>query len=69
MKEANKRKELAMEYLDIIHDLPRGHIRTARIGMLRERFPEAVVSDDDDSSNGIIRFDLKFPAPSSDQTT
>ena len=59
-KEADKRKLLA-----IINELPRGHIRTAHLGMLRERFPEAAISDDDDSGNGIIRFDLKFPAPAS----
>lgn len=65
-KEADKRKLLAMEYLDIINEIPRGHIRTARIGMLRERFPDAAIPDDDDPNKGVIRFDLKFPAPSSD---
>ena len=53
-----------MEYLDIINETPRGHIRTAKLGMLRERFPDAAIPDDDDVSNGIIRFDLKFPGPS-----
>ena len=53
-----------MEYLDIINELPRGHIRTAKLGMLRERFPDVTISDDIDASNGIIRFDLKFPGPS-----
>mgnify|MGYP006137750561 CR=1 FL=1 len=61
--ESNKRKLLAMEYLDIINEIPRGHMRTAKIGMLRERFPDAAISDDNDNNNGIIRFDLKFPAP------
>ena len=62
--EADKRKLLAMEYLDIINEFPRGHIRTAKLGMLRERFPDVAVPDDNDASNGIIRFDLKFPGPS-----
>ena len=62
--EADKRKLLAMEYLDIINEIPRGHIRTAKLGMLRERFPDVAVPDDNDASNGIIRFDLKFPGPS-----
>ena len=61
--ESNKRKLLAMEYLDIINEIPRGHMRTAKIGMLRERFPDAAISDENDNNNGIIRFDLKFPAP------
>jgi len=60
-KESDKRKLLAMEYLDIINELPRGHIRTAKIGVLRERFPDAAIPDDDDAINGVIRFDLKFP--------
>ena len=50
-----------MEYLDI-HELPRGHIRTAKLGMLRERFPDAAVADDGDASN--TRFDLKISGPS-----
>ena len=62
--EADMRKLLAMEYLDIINELPRGHIRTAKLGMLRERFPHGAIADDGDASNGIIRFDLKFPGPS-----
>ena len=28
-KEAQKRKKLAMEYLNIINEIPRGHVRTA----------------------------------------
>ena len=50
-----------MGYLDIINECPRGHIRTAKLGMLRERFPDVAVPDDNDAGNGIIRFDLKFP--------
>ena len=41
--------------------MPRGHQRTAQLGMLREQFPDAVNADDDDGSKGVIRFDLKFP--------
>ena len=67
-KESDKRKQLAMKYLDIINEMPRGPVRTAKIGLLRETFPNAPKSndDDDDLSGGVIRFDLKFPAPSSD---
>ena len=63
MKESDNRKKLAMEYLDIINEIPRGAIRTAHLGMLRERFPELKQGDngDDDEANGVIRFDLKFP--------
>ena len=52
-----------MEYLNIINEMPRGAQRTAQLGMLRERFPEAVkdADDDDDGNKGVIRFDLKFP--------
>ena len=50
--EADKRKLLAMEYLDIINELPRGHARTAKLGMLRERFPDASVADDGDAMFG-----------------
>ena len=56
-----KRKKLAMDYLDIINEMPRGHQRTARLGMLREQFPEAVNADDGDANKGVIRFGLKFP--------
>ena len=59
--ESDKRKKLAMEYLDIINEIPRGHQRTAQLGMLREQFPDAVNVDDDDGNKGVIRFDLKFP--------
>ena len=59
--ESQKRKLLAMEYLDIINEVPRDHIRTAKLRMLRERFPDVAVPDDNDASNEVIRFDLKFP--------
>ena len=62
-KESQKPKNLAMEYLNIINENPRGHIRTAMLGMLREKFPNAEISDDD-TNQGVIRFDLKFPAAS-----
>ena len=58
-----------MEYLDIINELPRGHLRTAQVGMLREKFPDAPIPDDDDVNSGVIRFDLKLPAPSSSSKT
>ena len=32
--------------------------------MLRERFPDVAVPDDNHASNGVIRFDLKFSGPS-----
>ena len=51
-----------MEYLDIINEMPRGAQRTAALGMLREQFPDSVDDNenDDDGSNGVIRFDLNF---------
>jgi hypothetical protein len=57
-KQTAERKELAMKYLDIMK-LPRGHIRTAQLGILRESFPDAVVRGEDDN-NGMIRFDMNF---------
>jgi hypothetical protein len=64
-KQAEKRKKLAMEYLDIINEIPRGPVRTAELGMLRERFPDVAIANGDDESNtGVIRFDLKFPVSS-----
>jgi len=47
-----------MRYLDIFTDIPRGQVRTAELGMLREDFPPAVPHDD---GNSMIRFDLRFP--------
>ena len=61
--ESAKRKALAMEYLDIMQDIPRGPQRTAELCMLREKFPVAPNVADDDDSKGVIRFDLKFPVP------
>ena len=49
-----------MEYLDIINEIPRGAVRTAHLGVLRERFPDVQQFDDVESS-GVIRFNLKFP--------
>jgi hypothetical protein len=56
-KEADDRKKLAMRYLDIIENIPRGHVRTAELGILREGFPQAVTEE---GSSG-IRFDLRLP--------
>ena len=36
--QAVERKKLAMKYLDIVSKIPRGHVRTAELGMLRETF-------------------------------
>ena len=58
--QAEERKQLAMKFLDIVQKVPRGHERTAALGMLRESFPPPTVAGEDDN-NGIIRFDLKFP--------
>ena len=41
--------------------MTRGHQGTAKLGMLREQFPDVVDGDDDDPNKGVIRFDLKFP--------
>ena len=42
-----------MEYLDIINTIPRGQIRTAALGMLRERFPVAVDGKDEEETGDI----------------
>ena len=60
--ESEKRKKLVMEYLDIISTIPRGHIRTAELGELRERFPAHVDAKDEENGNGVIRFDLRLPS-------
>ena len=57
-KESDGRKKLAMRYLDIITEIPRGQVRTAELGMLREEFPPVVPQED---GNNMIRFDLRFP--------
>jgi hypothetical protein len=57
-KESDERKKLAMRYLDIILEIPRGQVRTAELGMLREEFPPAPPSDE---GNNALRFDLRFP--------
>ena len=49
-----------MEFLDIIMEVPRGHVRTAKLGVLRESFPAPVVQGEEDN-NSMIRFDMKFP--------
>ena len=41
-KEADERKKLALALLDIMATIPRGPVRTAKIGMLREEFPAPV---------------------------
>ena len=46
--------------LDIMSTTPRGHVRTAMIGELRDRFPPPVRVVEGDG-NAVIRFDLKFP--------
>ena len=50
---------MALALLDIMATIPRGPVRTAKIGMLREQFPAPVRADED--VNAIIRFDLKIP--------
>jgi hypothetical protein len=57
-KESDERKKLAMRYLDIITEIPRGQVRTAELGVLREEFPPAVPHED---GNNMIRFDMRFP--------
>jgi hypothetical protein len=59
--EAQERKKLAMTFLDIISKFPRGHLRTAELGVLRESFPPPSVVGEEDN-NGIIRFDMRFSA-------
>jgi len=58
--QAEERRKLAMEFLRIIMEVPRGHVRTAMLGVLRESFPAPAVHGEEDN-NGMIRFDLKFP--------
>ena len=47
--EAEKRKKLALEFLEIKKKHPRGPVRTAELGMLPERFPAPSVQQWDDS--------------------
>ena len=58
--QAQKNDELAMKFLDIIMEVPRGQVRTAKLAVLREGFPAPVVQGEEDN-NGMIRFDMKFP--------
>ena len=59
-KRAEERRKLAMKYLDILRDTPRGSMRAAQIGMLRDfEFPTRNITDEE--INGTIRFDLRFP--------
>ena len=58
--DAEKLKQLAMKFLDIVAKIPRGHVRTAELGKLRESFPDPTVARDADNT-GTIRFDLRFP--------
>ena len=62
-KESHKRKNLAMRYLDIINEIPRGQVRTAELAMLREEYPDdedKKQREDDDKGSSVIRFDLKL---------
>ena len=54
--EAEKQKKLALEFLEILKKHSRGPVRTAELGMLRERFPAPSVSNEEDN-NGMVRFD------------
>lgn len=59
--EAKRRELLAMKYLDILDEVPRGSMRTGLIGDLRDlEFPPLVSSKDEDKNN-TVRFDLRFP--------
>jgi hypothetical protein len=58
-KQSDDRKKLAMKFLDIIQNIPRGQVRTAELGMLREEFPPPPKPQADGSAG--IRFDLRLP--------
>ena len=61
-KESAKRCQLAMRYLDILRDIPRGSMRTGLLGALRELdFPSPSVAGEEDN-NGFLRFDMRFPS-------
>ena len=51
--QAEKNGKLAMEFLDIIMGIPRGQVRTAKLGPFR--FPAPVVQGEQDN-NGMTRF-------------
>jgi hypothetical protein len=57
--QAEERKKLAMTFLDVMSKTPRGYLRTAELGILRESFPPPTVAGEDDN-NGRIRFDMRF---------
>src|SRR6185312_249080 len=55
--ESEKRKDLAMKFLDVVLDHKSG---LADIEAARSKFPAPSVTDSD--TNASIRYDLKFPA-------
>jgi len=58
-KESADRKKLAMRYLDVFEKVPRGHLRAAELGKIREEFPRNPATTDE--GNCAIRFDLRLP--------
>jgi hypothetical protein len=58
--QAQERKKLAMKFLDIMQKVPRGPLRAAELGLLRDSFPSPSVAGEE-NNNGIIRFDMRFP--------
>ena len=61
-EQAAERTKMAMEYLDYLR-LPRGHIRTAKIGVWRDELPPAPSAQDhvnENTDHGVIRFDLRL---------
>jgi len=57
---SDERRALAIKYLEIIFEYPRGAIQVAQLGMLREKFPDPTPMRDDDAQ-GVIRFDMRLP--------
>ena len=60
VKESEARKELALKYLKILEEVPRGPERIDQLEALRAEFPAAVGAREG-NNNGIVRFDLRFP--------
>jgi hypothetical protein len=57
---SDARRTLALKYLEIIFEYPRGAIQVAQLGMLREKFPPPTLVGEEDN-HGVVRLDMKLP--------
>ena len=59
--ESEDRRVLAMKYLDVISERSPDYQRDEELAALKSKYPKPSAKGDEDN-NGIVRFDLKFPA-------